>query len=276
MDSVVLSYSELTTIVCALLEPQENSEISRGCQLLAGKLQPYLSSFFNDQVMSFAHVSPSLSPYYDGPGEQEHQGSSQELQAWRNYGGGGGGGGGGVAAVPRCKRGGGKASLLQAAANRSSEEIQQRRRGYLKDGYLLPLPNSASASSASSEIFYPLASSVPVGEDPPMDDTMRIFLCAVLSQARSCLPGLSPTTHKHGVTTPDRILKYVMEGKVATELTIDSPSLPASSGSPKDVALQKILFTVRVCEEVEIMDAVLQLDYWLSTIKLSCLVKSMF
>jgi hypothetical protein len=101
-----------------------------------------------------------------------------------------------------------------------------------------------------------------------MDDTMRQFLCAVLSQARSCLPGLS-ITHKHGVTAPDEVLKYITEGEGAARLTKASPA--ASSGSLKDIALQKILFTVQACEEAEVMDAILQLDYWLSTIKLACL-----
>jgi hypothetical protein len=44
MNSLILSNSELTTIVCALLEPQENPEIRHASQLLAGKLQLYLSS----------------------------------------------------------------------------------------------------------------------------------------------------------------------------------------------------------------------------------------
>lgn len=272
-SSLILSNSELTTIVCALLEPQENQEIRRGCQILAGKLQPYLSSGspFENQVISFAGVSPSLlSPYNDDPGEHEHQGSSLEL-GW-NYGGGKGGGvaggvgggGGGGGEYPRCNRGGGKASLLQGAANRSREEDQQRRRGYLEDTYL-----QQPLSNASSETFYPSASCIPVGEDPPVDDTMRLFLCAVLSQAKSCLPGLS-ATHKIGVTAPDLVLKYLTEGKGASILTKDSSA--ASTGSPKDDALQKILFTVRVCGEAEVTDSILQLDYWLSTIKLSCLV----
>lgn len=45
MASLVLSNWELTTIVCALLEPQKNPEIRVACQLLAAKLQPFLSSF---------------------------------------------------------------------------------------------------------------------------------------------------------------------------------------------------------------------------------------
>jgi hypothetical protein len=101
-----------------------------------------------------------------------------------------------------------------------------------------------------------------------MDDTMRQFLGAVLSQARSCLPGLS-VTHKHGVTTPDEVLNYVLEGKGASKLT--TACLPATFGSSKDIALQNILFTVQACEKTEILDAILQLDYWLSTIKLACL-----
>lgn len=104
-----------------------------------------------------------------------------------------------------------------------------------------------------------------------MDDTMRQFLSAVLAQARSCLPspGLS-VTHKQGVTAPDEVLKYIKEGKGAAKLTETSPA--AYTASPKVNALLKILFTIQACEEAEIMDAVIQLDYFLSTIKLACLV----
>jgi len=44
MVSLILSNGELTTIVCALLEPQENPEIRQACQLLAAKLQPLLKT----------------------------------------------------------------------------------------------------------------------------------------------------------------------------------------------------------------------------------------
>jgi len=83
----------------------------------------------------------------------------------------------------------------------------------------------------------------------------------VLSYARGCLPGLS-ATHKHGVTGPDEVLKYIKKGKWASKLSKDSNS-PA--------LLQKILFVVQDCEEAEVMDAILQLDYYLGTIKLFCL-----
>lgn len=42
--SLILSKSEVTTVVSALLEPHENMEISQARLLLAGKLYPYLSS----------------------------------------------------------------------------------------------------------------------------------------------------------------------------------------------------------------------------------------
>src|SRR5271155_2490038 len=53
MVSLILSNGELTTIVCALLEPQENPEIRQACQLLAAKLQPFLSSCFMSGGHSF-------------------------------------------------------------------------------------------------------------------------------------------------------------------------------------------------------------------------------
>ena len=133
MNILVLSKYELTTIVCALLEPHENLEISQACQLLAAKLQPHLSSAvpsvpcvlpsvwasdsagtnlprlysalgeINDQDMSFAGESPGPRSPAEGPEELEHQeprSGSQELWDWlndgvRGFGRGGGGGGGG-------------------------------------------------------------------------------------------------------------------------------------------------------------------------------------
>ena len=107
-----------------------------------------------------------------------------------------------------------------------------------------------------------------MAEDPPVDDIMRQFLCAVLSQARNCLPGLS-VAHKRSITTPDEVLKYIIKGKAATKLT---KAPPAAFGSPKELALHNILCTVLVCEEAEVVDAILQLNYLLSTMKLACLV----
>jgi len=92
-----------------------------------------------------------------------------------------------------------------------------------------------------------------------------------LSQARSCLPNLS-VAHKHGVTTPDEVLNYLIEGKAATKLT-KAPS--TAFGSPKDSALRNILFTVLVCEEAEVVDAILQLNYLLNTMKLACLINKL-
>ena len=213
----------------------------------------------------------------EGPVEQEERGSSQELWDWLGdgvrggrggFGGGGGGGfggGGGGGGDRLCRRGGGSARLLRAAAPRTWEEDQQLHRGYLEDGYLQLPP---TILSAPSETLYPFACCVPLAEDPPMDDTTRLFLCAVLSQARSCLPGLS-ATFKHGVTTPDEVLKFVMEQKGTSRLATETPA--TFSGSQKEVVLQNILFTIRACEVSEVMDAVLQLDYWLSTIKFVCL-----
>jgi hypothetical protein len=68
------------------------------------------------------------------------------------------------------------------------------------------------------ETIYPNASSVPLAEDPPMDDVMRQFLSAVLSQARGCLPGLS-ATHKHGATAPEEVLSSI-------SLRVNSPTTP--------------------------------------------------
>lgn len=192
-------------------------------------------------------------------------------------GGGTSGGGGGS----RCNRGGGAAHLLLAAADRSKEEEQQRHQGYLEDEYLQPPPTDITTEdeqqrhqpppitlSASTITSYPTASTVPIAEDPPMDDTMRHFLSAVLSQARGCLPGLS-VTQKDDVTAPDEVLKYITTGKLATKFTQPPPA--AFSRSVKDIALQSILFTVQVCEESEVTDSIIQLDYWLNTIKLVCL-----
>jgi hypothetical protein len=64
------------------------------------------------------------------------------------------------------------------------------------------------------------------------------------------------------------VLKCIIEGKVATKLTNATPE----TLGPKESALRNILFTVMVCEEVEIADAILQLSYLLSTMKLACLV----
>jgi hypothetical protein len=183
-----------------------------------------------------------------------------------------------------CRRGGDSARLLLAAANRTQEEAQQRRHGYLEDGYLqqedeeqeddpLSPEQQSNTPSSSINLFYPLypaASHVPVAEDPPMSDAMRQFLCAVLSQAQSCLSGVS-VSHKHGVTSPDEVLKYIIKGKAVANLT---EATPEASESLKllPVALHNILFTVQVCEEAEVMDAILQLSYFLSTMKLACLV----
>jgi hypothetical protein len=239
MDSLVLSNSELNTVICALLEPQENLEIRQECLRLAGKLQPYLSS----PLMSEQRANVSV-----------------HIQD-NDTGGGRSGGGGGSGS----NRGSGATYLLLAAADRTKEEEQQRHQGYLEDAYLQTPPKTLSASS---ETFYPTASSVPIAEDPPMDDTMRHFLSAVLSQARGCLPGLS-VTHEHGVTAPDEVLKYITAGKLATKLTQAPPA--AFSLSVKDIALHNILLTVQVCEESEVTDSIIQLDYWLNTIKLVCL-----
>ena len=93
----------------------------------------------------------------------------------------------------------------------SGEEVQQRCQGYLEDGYLQEPPAPLSAlTSSGSKSFYPNASSVPIAEDPPVDDVMHQLLCSVLSQARSCLPGLS-FTHKHGVTSPDEVMKRMLK-----------------------------------------------------------------
>ena len=280
--------------LCALLEPHGNPEISQACLLLAGKLQPFLSSpssvLSAVEPTSFSSCLPSSAPPAWVPPNAfflptPSPSPSPSLQAFRQQAlastlsdqrqrlllclGGGGGGGGGRGGVKKCNRGGGAASLLLAAANRSGEELQQRRQGYLEDGYLQhqPPPNALTTSSAP-ENFYPHASCVPVAEDPPADDIVRQLLCSVLSQARSCLPGVS-FTQRHGVTSPDEVLKHVIQGKGASELAKSSPA--SSSGSSRENTLQSILFTVQVCEEAEVMDAVLQLDYWLSAIKLACL-----
>jgi hypothetical protein len=147
----------------------------------------------------------------------------------------------------------------------TTEDEQRRHQGYLEDAYLQPPPKTLSFSSKT---LYPTASSVPIAEDPPMDDAMRHILSAVLSQARSCLPGLSDT-NMHGVTAPDEVLKYITTGKLASKHTQRDPA--SFSGSVKDIALHNILFTVQVCQESELIDSIIQMDYWLNTIKLVCL-----
>lgn len=102
-----------------------------------------------------------------------------------------------------------------------------------------------------------------------MDDTLCQFLCAVLAQARNGLPGNGPA-FKHGVTTPDQVMTFVMEGKGTSKILRETMTTTTSEQA-KDIVLQNILFSVQACEKAEVMDAVLQLDYWLSTIKLACL-----
>ena len=177
---------------------------------------------------------------------------------------GGGGFGGGVGGIPNCARGGGAARLLREAVPRLQEEEQQLRRGYQDDDYLQFPPIILSAQT-----LYPAASVVPLAEDPPMDDTARQFFCAVLAQASICLPG-DVATSKHGVTTPDEVMKFVMEGGASNTFG-ETPATTSESGQAKEIVLQNILFSVQACEKNEVVDAVLQLDYWLSAIKLACL-----
>ena len=73
MNSLILSNTELTMIVCALLEPRENPEIRKACLLLALKLQPYLTVLSCSPETLTAHQGLKLEvvgPFSSGcPGE---------------------------------------------------------------------------------------------------------------------------------------------------------------------------------------------------------------
>ena len=64
-------------------------------------------------------------------------------------------------------------------------------------------------------------------------------------------------------------MKYITEGDGASQILRESPA--TTSRQAKDMVLQNILFSVQACMNNEVVDAVLQLDYWLSAIKLACL-----
>jgi len=199
-----------------------------------------------------------------------------------------------LAVDPNCPRGGKRARLLRQAAEHTRAEAQQHHQWNIEERYLqepdLPkepnLPEEqgeevhggAVASTSSANHLYPFTSSIPVSEEPPWDDAMRQLLASVLTQARNCLPGLS-VAHKKGVTNPDEVLKYILEGKVAPDADRGQQPTPQPQshrnpqlGSPDDGTLWNIVLTVKTCEQAEIADAILQLHYWLNSIKLACLL----
>lgn len=98
-----------------------------------------------------------------------------------------------------------------------------------------------------------------------MDDTSQHVFCAVPSQARNCLPGLS-VSHEHSVTSPDKVLKHILDGNgaVLTKATLPPPE---SSRTPEEMAPQNILFT---SSSVKKQNSWMQFSS-LITIKLACL-----
>ena len=86
------------------------------------------------------------------------------------------------------------------------------------------------------------------------------------SQMRNCLPGVT-ATFMHGATTPDEVMKFIIEGEGASQILRETPAI--LSGQAQNIVLQNNLFSIQVCEKMEVMDGVLQLDYWLSIIELA-------
>jgi hypothetical protein len=208
-----------------------------------------------------------------------------------------------IAANPYCPRGGKAARLLRAAANLTKEQARRYSQWSLEGRYheqegeeahdQHPEEQAASVGEGrlparSFRHLYPTASAFPTAEEPPADFDIREFLSAVCVQAKNCLPGFTKSCKK-GTTTPEELIQWIVHSYSFVQPSSCSPplwhtanntSLPqiTNSGSPLSVpslgntTLDNILCVVKVCGELEVADAVVQLKYWLNSIKLACLV----